>query len=304
MDKLLFFKKARHNLAILENVEENSTPDYLCPLCMQPIAVENAKEVLTQEDVPQKSLGGQQIALTCRTCNSTCGANIDNNLLNWIKSIEQEAFLPGTDRAVTVYKNNKRLNAELKVGENKELSLYINTKRNDPRNWNDFHNNILLENNIVDIQNAKMKINGRRISAAILKNAYLILFARTGYTVLKDPFYDNLRRQIMDPIPYILPERLWTIQPINVRDGIYLTRDNRYRGFFIVYTLTLKSSYKVGVLIPTPKVDYHRACEELKKIGQGSIISVSALPYENDFFEDYASIKRLQNWAYGWSLTF
>lgn len=225
-------------------------------------------------------------------------------MLNWIKSLEQKAFLPGTDRAVSIHKDNKRLNAELKVGENKELLLYVNTKRNAPFVWDDFHNNVLLENNVVNLQNALLKIDERRMSAAILKNAYLILFARTGYTFLGDSFYNSLRKQIMNPIPFILPERLWTIQPFNIPNGIYLTRDNRYRGFFVIYTLTLKLSYKVGVLIPTPNVDYLCACKELQKIYTNSIIRVSALPYGNDFIEDRGSIKRLQEWVYGWDLAF
>lgn len=305
MDKLEYFKKLQRNQAILNNVEEKSSfVNYMCPLCMKTFTPEEAKEKLTEEDVPQKSLGGHRITLTCRQCNSTCGATIDIHLLNWIKSLEQKTFLPGTDRAVSVYRDNKRLNAELKVGENKELLLYVNTKRNNPIVRDDFHNNILLENNVVDLQNVPLKIDARRISAAILKNAYLILFARTGYTFLRDPFYNNLRKQIMDPIPFILPERLWTIQQMNIPNGIYLTRDNRYRGFFVIYTLTLKLSYKVCVLIPTPNVDYLSACKELQKINANSIIRVSALPYGNDFLEDHDSIKRLQKWVYGWDLSF
>lgn len=42
--------------------------------------------------MPQASLGGKRIALTCRSCNSTCGHSIDVNLLNAIVGFEQKSF--------------------------------------------------------------------------------------------------------------------------------------------------------------------------------------------------------------------
>ena len=303
MNKLDYYNRSLSNLSILKDVGIVSMhSDYICPLCMKNYSQEIAKQELTEEDVPQKSLGGQRITLTCKQCNNTCGTNIDVHLLESIKSIEQRAFLPGTDRTVHIEKGEGRLKATLKVGKDKEMFLNIDTKHNNPKTWSFYHENVLLEDSIIDIQDAPLKRDARRVSAAILKNAYLILFARTGYTFLSDHFYDRLRQQIMTPEPYILPERLWTFQNVSVPDGIYLTKDNRYRGFFVVYSLRQKHNYRVCVLIPTPKVEYLFACMELRKIDGKSMIRVIQLPDNMDFMCDKKSVKRLYNWAYGWNL--
>lgn len=65
---------------------------YKCPLCMQSFSDDEVVKNLTEEDVPQASLGGKRIALTCRSCNSTCGHSIDINLLNVIVCFEQKKF--------------------------------------------------------------------------------------------------------------------------------------------------------------------------------------------------------------------
>ncbi|MGN1220702.1 MAG: HNH endonuclease [Candidatus Cryptobacteroides sp.] len=233
MDKMSYYNRAVKNLLITRDANSTSLSlDYVCPLCMKSFPLEVAKVELTEEDVPQKSIGGHRITLTCKQCNNRCGSTIDAHLLETIKGIEQRAYLPGTDRKVTIQNGDKRL------------------------------------------------------------------FARTGYTFLSDVFYDRLRQQIMTPDPYFLPERLWTFQDVSVPDGIYLTRDNRHRGFFVVYSLKRLLSYRICVLIPTPKVEYLAACMELRKIHSKASIRVMPLPDE-DFLCDEISVMKLSNWAYG-----
>lgn len=53
--------------------------------------------------------------------------------------------------------------------------------------------NVLIEVEILSVEDVIIKKDIRRISAAILKNAYLILFSKTGYTFLFDPYYNCLR---------------------------------------------------------------------------------------------------------------
>ena len=293
MDKRSYYNRCLKNISTIKIGEH-----YMCPLCMMPF--ENMTG-LTEEDVPQKSLGGKRITLTCKRCNNTCGSDIDIHLLGLIKGITQQSFIPGSDRKVSVLKGEKRLNATLKVEENRELLLTVDTKRNNPKIWELFHNEILLENSVVNIKDNPLKQDIRRYSAAILKNAYLILFERTGYTFLSDPYYNKLRQQIMSPDPYILPERLWTIQDVSVPDGIYLTRDNKYRGFLVFYSLKWLQTFRVCALIPTPKVEYYAACKELMKICNKSRIQVMRLPDE-DFLCNEKSIIKLKNWCYGWNL--
>ena len=303
MNKIEYYQSMHNNINILKKDKIDIEGDYICPLCMQKFNEEEVKTILTEEDVPQRSLGGKRIALTCKKCNNTCGAQIDIHLYNAIVSREQRLFLPGTNRRVRIEKDDRRLNGELRIENDGIIKLLVNTKKNSPQNWENFRSNILIPNEIVTIEDSKLKKEERRIAAAILKNAYMLLFAKTGYTFLYDTYYDKIRNQISDPDIYYLPDRLWTIQQISIPDGIYLTEDNRYRGFFVVYTLRLEFSYRVCVLIPTPLVPYLAVAKQLQKIEADSSIQVLSLP-NLDFLNDLSAIERLKKWSYGWNLKF
>ena len=301
MDKKQYYIKVSANISILKGMNVTFPKgDYFCPLCKGGFSEDQVSDILTEEDVPQHSLGGARITLTCRDCNSSCGHKIDSHLLNYHKALEQKLFLPGTDRNVELKDGENVLRAELRVHSRDDMQLCVNTKHNNPKFWEYFHDNILLPNNDIYISNRKQKHDLRQISAAILKNAYLLLFAKTGYSFLFDPYYDKLREQIMNPNAYILPERLWTEQSVNLADGIYLTTDNHYRGFFVVYSLILKQKYKVCCLIPTPKVDYLEACMHLRGVEPGTTIQLKLLPCLN-FHSDINAVQRLRNWCYGWN---
>ena len=302
MNSQFYFAVVSKNISILrEEGTELLDGDYFCPLCKKAFVQKEVKSHLTQEDVPQASLGGRRITLTCRNCNSRCGSGIDIYLLNAIKAKEQKAFLPGTDRQVVLTDGEKKIKANLTVGNGRDMNLQVKIAHENPKFWEYFRDNILLLDVIIDIKDLPLKRDLRRISAAILKNAYLILFAQTEYTFLFDSYYDRLREQIINPEPFFLPERLWTMQEIPLSDGIYLTTDNRYRGFFVVYSLRLHRAYKVCVLIPTPKVEYLAACMELRKITSQNPISVKCLP-QLDYLQDKGAILRLKDWCYGWQV--
>ena len=292
MDKISYYNKIHNNINKLREFDIDIQGDYLCPLCMKPFTEQEVRTILTEEDVPQASLGGSRIILTCRQCNSTCGSEIDVHLYNAIKAREQRLFLPKTNRKVTVEKENLRLNAKL-----------INEERNNPRVWENFHNNILLPDEIIDIADHPLKRDKRRIGAALIKNAYLLLFAKAGYSFLTDSYYDDLRLQIANPEVFYLPERLWTAQNISLDDGIYLTQDNRYRGFFVIYTLKLQQIYRVCVLIPTPLIPFLSAVKELEKINAGTSLRILKLPDLN-YLQDSNAINRLRDWCYGWKMIF
>lgn len=301
MDKKEYYIKMHSNLQYAKRYNFNG--DYLCPICLKEYSEQDVRNVLTEEDVPQRSLGGNRIALTCRECNSCCGSEIDNHLLNAITAKEHRLFFPCSERKIHIEKNGQLLNANLQIDEDRTIKLLVDTKRNNPNTWNDFHNNILLPNEIVNMEDIPLKRNERRISAALLKNAYLLLFVKTGYTFLLDKYYDSLRKQILEPDLFHVPDRLWTMQNISIPDGIYLTQDNRCRGFFVIYTLKLKLSYRVCVLIPTPNVPYLMAVKELGKIDSKSRVTILRLP-DLDYFNDIATIEKLKKWCYGWELKY
>ena len=74
MDKISYYNKTHNNINNLRKLNVDIQGDYLCPLCMKPFTKQEVRKILTEEDVPQASLGGSRITLTCRQCNSTCAS--------------------------------------------------------------------------------------------------------------------------------------------------------------------------------------------------------------------------------------
>lgn len=93
MDKKVYYINMHNNINKLAAYNINIEGDYLCPLCLKAYKEQDVRNVLTEEDVPQHSLGGKRIVLTCKNCNSTCGFR---NRYSFIKcnKIERTTFIP------------------------------------------------------------------------------------------------------------------------------------------------------------------------------------------------------------------
>ena len=297
MNKKEYFSKIQSNLEIIRSIGAK-VPDgeYVCPVCLKPFKASDTSE-LTEEDVPQKSLGGSPITLTCKDCNNNSGAFIDVDLQEALKAREQKEFLPNTDRKVSVTVDGQRLNAKLEMGENKDIKLVVDTKRNNPKVWDDFRENKLVPNAIVDLQDVPLKHQQERIEAAIIKNAYLLLFAQTGFTLLSHSYYDCFRNLILNPDNNQLPVKLWTMQNVSCPDGVFMSENEGLKGFFVSFTLSLKKNYKFLVFIPLPKCDYDEIKKSLTNIVHGTKIKLIPFDTQKDYLTDEITIRELRKWC-------
>ncbi len=297
------FKTWSSHLNLIRSIGITSrTDEYICPLCLHGFS-ESQIDQLSMEDVPQKALGGSKITITCKKCNNTCGHTIDNHLVNYLEYCDNKQFLPQSDRKVKILNadGENSLNATLLVSNSGELSISIDQLRNNPDVF-EASSKLMKDGNIVYLQDMQKKINYGNLSAAILKNAYLILFANCGYSFLLDNYYNRLRSMIMSPNQDSLSKYMWTIQKqINTNDGIYLTCDNRFRGFVVIYTLDKRQRYRVMVFIPTPMIPYEDAVFNLIDFEQ------KALPVIRGNFAEYKDSKdniiNIRNWVYSWKIT-
>ncbi len=167
------YKQSLAHLQLLQdkkNLISTFENKYICPICLRKFSAEQFDK-LSLEDAPQASLGGRKIAITCKCCNNNCGHNIDNHLVRFITLLDQKDFIEGSDRQVRIFRNNDVINAILKVNENKDLTLKIPRKMNVPQLFESVVD--LQEGDIIDIQNKKLGIDIRNVSAAILKNTYI-----------------------------------------------------------------------------------------------------------------------------------
>lgn len=274
--------------------------EYICPICLSKFDKTQIKE-LSLEDAPQASLGGSKIAITCKKCNNTCGHEIDSHLTNFIKYIEEKEFLPGSNRRVKIFDEEKIVNAILEVGNSCELKMIIPGKINNPTTLSN-HISKMKEGEIIDIQNNPLKIDMKKVSVAILKNAYILLFAKFGYSFLLDKFYNQLRAQILEPMRYIIPDGLWTKQStIPVSDGIYFSNNNKYKGFFVIYSLKRLTTHRFCVCIPTPQVYFEKIAYFFREYKIGTPLQIVSIG-DKDYMNDINSIKEVKKWLLTWMI--
>lgn len=274
--------------------------EYICPICLSKFDKTQIKE-LSLEDAPQASLGGSKIAITCKKCNNTCGHEIDSHLTNFIKYIEEKEFLPGSDRRVKIFDDEKIVNATLEVGNSRELKMIIPDKINNPTTLSN-HISKMKEGAIIDIQNNPLKIDMKKVSVAILKNAYILLFAKFGYSFLLDKFYNQLRVQILEPMRYIIPDGLWTKQStIPVSDGIYFSNNNQYKGFFVIYSLKRLKTHRFCVCIPTPQVYFEIIAHFFREYKIGTPLQMVSIG-DKDYMNDINCIKEVKKWLSTWMI--
>lgn len=123
---------------------------YICPICKNLFRIEQINE-LSLEDAPQQAIGGHKIAITCKSCNNSCGHNSDKDFIHYIKRLDERAYIQGSDRSIKVQFGNDFINGELIVGDNRELTLKLLDKINNPNKLSEFISNT-VEGSIIDIQ--------------------------------------------------------------------------------------------------------------------------------------------------------
>lgn len=282
---------------------KNLTPlVQICPICLQPFSDSDSTKMATKEDAPPQSLGGSKIVLTCKHCNNTAGRDLDIHLVNFLKHFDQNNFQNGSVRRVKIYDGSEIVNGVLSVGKNKELTLEVLTKINDSRKLSKILSQWVPHKNL-SFTNQKLKLSENNLNAAILKTAYILLYSHIGYSVLLWDNFDLIRKQILDPSLNIIPS-LWTMQDLNINDGVYYNNNCWLRGFFVVFSVInpdTRIKRQITVLLPVPQTDFSIANYFLNRIKPGDKLQIRDIT-DIDFLNNSTNISQLNLWAYGNSL--
>lgn len=287
----------RHIELLNDNNILGQQVNFVCPICFN--SFDNEIRSKTAEHVPQDSLGGKIIAITCKLCNNTCGTNIDSHLTNLIKKIENNEFIEGSDRPVSVKTPNGELNAKLIIKPNQDFKLKIDIRKNNPYTFDERHD-FLRSNSVINIVSKSPEIKIKGFKAALLKNAYVLLFSKFGFTFLSNNFYDKFRNQIKNPESEIIPEGLWTLQrKVDIEDGIYLSNYNLYKGFFIVFTLKKLKDHRIMYYLPSPLIDIEIVAFHLRHIEKGDELHLRKLA-SSDYLLSLNNINWIKKWVENW----
>ena len=112
---------------------------YLCPICMIAYDIEHLAS-LTLEHVPQKSIGGKRICLTCVNCNNQSGHEIDAHLHKRERVVSFAKATTGKGEYKGTVRNEMRgtsTNANIVFKDN-QLNIIAPIGINNPDDHNSF----------------------------------------------------------------------------------------------------------------------------------------------------------------------
>lgn len=242
------------------------TEHYICPICLETFNLnelgDKANDLLTVEDVPPKSLGGNPLLITCRKCNSSCGHKLDVYLLNEIRY--QDEWLDFSKSKNTMLScNDTSIRAKVSKDKQSGFKFDISSQNNNPQQVDEFIRKVQESGNFWKI-NANISFNDykRNLKAAeiaILKSAYLLAFKKLGYRYILNMSLSPIREQILNPDKDIL-KRAYIVGsedklPKGLPDGTFLATINNRMCIVVVLSFQLsqnKPKHRSAIALPMP----------------------------------------------------
>lgn len=216
----------------LAQIRPQVTGLYACPICsllLPAEAVDNGD--LTLEHVPQESVGGKGITLTCRRCNSTAGHTIDAALHGRERFLELGRAVSGRggqfEGPVKVTIEGVTTNARLVFRDGKFM-IEVREKVNNPTHFKRQIETLKerQQRNSGEAKNfnldAKVKFNFDRARIADLRAAFLAAFAKFGYRYAYHPRLVPIRKQILRPDETLIDGAWWIANPVFTEDPMMI----------------------------------------------------------------------------------
>jgi hypothetical protein len=186
----------------IANVTEGAVEVYVCPLCARPFP--NIDD-LTFEHAPPKSLGGREVALTCKRCNNTAGSSLDVEMR---RAEDVDAFVVGEPTGPIRARFDVgagAVNVDVQRGPDREITVGGLPDRNSP-DTTAAHLAALdaMVGPAVPAQRLTFTFPRHRferstVAAGWLRAAYLLAFAKFGYRYALRSLFVPVRDQIADP---------------------------------------------------------------------------------------------------------
>jgi hypothetical protein len=267
---------------VKEHKEVNFVPDftngYICPICFDTFFEEDLENTavnpLTLEDVPPVSLGGKPLALTCKSCNSKNGHELDAHLLNILLDVDSKSFLPNSHSKATFEISGNKVNGSFGIDEKGTATLRIEPNISHPDHYKIFtskmdersitkYNPLFYPGKLIyeEWRTPKFKMDlkrvykQRRAEIALLKIAYLIAFSNFGNGFLINPSLFKIREQILNPDKDILPNVFWIKHqfPKEMEGLNIVSHPKELHCFLIIFNLITKSkTTQCAIALPGP----------------------------------------------------
>jgi|CXWL01.1.fsa_nt_gi hypothetical protein len=285
------------------HIEPDEDDVFVCPLCFRyftrdEVLSEVAKDIpVTLEHVPPEALGGKERTLTCNSCNSWAGHELDSHLTHKLALDDFLQGIPGSSVDAEVKLNEEiSLTATVQVADVRQLNIVFDQDRSDPKEMEKLNKLQKPELPIIDMSfkgSRGKPQKQRRPECSLIRIAYLWMFSVFGYGFVINDSLPYIRGQIKNPTENILPN--WGISPtpefpdqslgINI-----ITKPKQLQSFLVVLDLqTSLRTIRYGVMMPgpsSPGIQIYNSLQELTESGERVSIVYKPIPENRDFLED------------------
>lgn len=311
--RLMLFNKFSNNWELLKQnnlligINQKFVRNYICPICTLYFSPkdlnQNLKNPLTLEDSPPKSLGGKANTLTCKDCNNTLGRKVDSHLASRLRQIDRSKFLKGAEHSAKLKSDKEQLQGNIKVEEDGLVTLSFSPKNNNKN----ILDKVMTNSKSEDLEQKfrlfipEERIDYHKLSYAILKTAYLLLFEKFGYSILFNNVYQKIRDQLLNPESNSYPLDFFKELPIpKDKCGIHLVTEKGLKSIFVIFELVSKTEEKIiAAILPTPNILIEDTLEKIndrKKEISNSGIGLVSIPDTIDLLNNMDGLKKVLKW--------
>lgn len=261
-----------------DEVKFHMADAYICPLCLRTYAIGNAE--LTLEHVPPESVGGKPILITCKDCNSNCGADLEICLMNELEIVHTLNHLDTIPQKSRLAFNGVEINAQTIFSKAEGFTFMISPDNNNPIEFEKFMTEAKNAKDGYEIKLAAIITNRKRdydlANIALLKSAYLMAFQKLGYMYVLNANTNIIRDQIHNPKKnvignaFIIDIKNDVLE--NISDGVYYAKLNNIGCIIVIMELKLRKSeikHRKVIVLPHPKDSHGQIYSELSlRIGK------------------------------------
>ena len=292
---------------LLKEIDLKYDRTFICPICLKQFSIDDlepsSSNMLTLEHAPPESAGGNGVALTCKQCNSEAGRHLDFHLTERLLEADRRALSPNSFSRVKVTNNGVTVQANLLVSNDGEIKMHHSEKNNNLIKLLEFIDAVHpIENPKIDIDFGQPKTEYSRFEIALLKSAYILTFAKFGYSFILGGEYDVVREQILNPTRKIYPDGFYTNKTFLKQgyEGVNQCNSPGAEGLFCVFSLTIAtSSRRYGIHLPIPTMPAWQLVKNLHWLAKhNGELSFDRDNSSEDFLTNTLLVKSLLSWFY------
>lgn len=288
-----FFNLYALNLSL---IDPSCADLFMCPLCRRLFDRGCLSgDALTLDHIVPKSLGGRHRTLMCKTCNNDlCGSKLEADL---VRRFELEDKLSGVSDEPL--RGDARIGGEVVTADWRfsVREFTVDGRINPPSSIEAISR---LPDPVLEAFSPHIDFDQRNTVIAMLKIAYLSMFAFFGYDyILREPA-DTIRLQILAPSNNLSPLRmpLLTRVPEDMVEISLIHTPKELKSFFGVFHMRGRS---IGVVLPGTEEDsvYGRWTSYAQNSPVASI-QAKSIPYNRARLRDPVNCRTASLWWDSW----